>query len=298
MFGVHRHRLTHHAQVKRHNRLRTAIQAVVACVSNGYLKGFMGGKVFTGPTKAVCVPWLNCYSCPGAIASCPIGSLQTVLGGRSRGISFYVMGALVLFGVLLGRLVCGFLCPFGFIQDLLYRIPVPKVDLPRKLDRALRYLKYVVAALLVLALPIVARAITGQGAPFFCKFLCPAGTLEGALPLMLANPKLFAQAGVVFWGKVAVLALVVVASMCIRRPFCKYLCPLGAFYGLFNRVSVYQMRVNKGSCSHCNHCKGVCPMGLDPKREVNSPECIRCGNCKAACPTSAILAGLELLGAR
>ncbi len=279
--------------MKRHTRRRITLQAVTACLSNGYLRGFMDGKVFTGPTKGICVPWLNCYSCPGAIASCPVGSLQTVLGGRSRGISFYVMGVLVLFGVVLGRLVCGFLCPFGFIQDLLYRIPLPKIELPHKLDRGLRYLKYVVAAVLVVGLPMIVKAATGQAPPFFCKFLCPAGTLEGALPLMLANPQLQSQAGAIFWWKVAVLVLVIAAAMCIRRPFCKYLCPLGAFYGLFNRVSLYQMRVNERGCSHCCHCKSVCPMGLNPEHEVNGPECIRCGNCKAACPTSSIVSGFE-----
>ena len=288
MPGVHGNR------VKAHARRRITVQALVACVSNGYLQGFVTGKLFGGATKAACVPWLNCYSCPGALASCPVGSLQTVLGGRSRGVSFYVMGLLVLFGVVLGRLVCGLLCPFGFVQDLLYRIPLPKLEVPRKLDRALRYVKYVVAVLLVVALPVVARAAMGQGAPYFCKLLCPAGTLEAALPLMIVHPNLQAQAGALFWCKVAVLALVVLASICIRRPFCKYLCPLGAFYGLFNRVSLYQMRVQEEGCVGCNHCARECPMGLDPQSEVNGPECIRCGNCKAACPTSAIVSGFEM----
>ena len=288
MFGVHRNR------VKTHGRRRLLIQALVACVSNGYVQGFATGKVFGGPTKAACVPWLNCYSCPGAVASCPVGSLQTVLGGRSRGASFYVMGLLVLFGVVLGRLVCGLLCPFGLVQDLLYRIPLPKIELPRKVDRAMRWLKYVVAALLVVVLPVALCAATGTGAPLFCKFLCPAGTLEGALPLIVANPRLGAQVGGLFWWKVAVLALVVVLAICVRRPFCKYLCPLGAFYGLFNHVSLYQMRVERSSCAGCHSCAVACPMGLDPEREVNGPECIRCGNCKAACPTSAIVADFEL----
>ena len=287
MPGVHRNR------IKAHGRRRLLLQTLTACVSNGYVQGFITGKVFGGPTKAACVPWLNCYSCPGAVASCPVGSLQTVLGGRSRGISFYVMGLLVLFGVVLGRLVCGLLCPFGFIQDLLYRIPLPKLELPRKLDRALRWLKYVVAGLLVVALPVALRATTGTGAPFFCKFLCPAGMLEGALPLMAANPRLAAQIGILFWWKIVVLAVVVLVSMCVQRPFCKYLCLLGAFYGLFNRVSLYQMHVERSSCASCHSCVSACPMGLNPEREVNGPECIRCGNCKAACPTSAIVAGFD-----
>ena len=280
MFGVHRNRLT--------------IQALTACVTNGYVHGFVTGKVFGGPTKVLCVPWLNCYSCPGALASCPIGSLQTALGGSSRGIPFYVMGLLVLFGTILGRLVCGFLCPFGFVQDLLHRIPLPKLSVPHKLDRVLRYAKYVVATCLVICLPIMDTILTGRGAPYFCKFLCPAGTLEGALPLMLAKPQLQSQIGVVFWWKVAVLVVVILVAICIERPFCKYLCPLGAFYGLFNKVSFYQMHVDKKSCVSCGACSKACPMGVDPATEANSPECIRCGTCKVACPTSAIVAGFEL----
>ena len=280
--------------MRTHSRRRTLVQALVACVSNGYVHGFAAGKVFGGSTKTVCVPWLNCYSCPGALASCPVGSLQTVLGTRTRGVSFYVMGVLVLFGVVLGRLVCGLLCPFGFIQDLLYRIPLPKFELPRKVDRALRWLKYGIAVLLVIALPIALRVATGQGAPLFCKLLCPAGTLEGALPLLAANPQLSGRIGGLFWWKLVVLAIVALMAICTRRPFCKYLCPLGAFYGLFNRVSMYQMRVERSDCAGCHRCGSVCPMGLDPEREVNSPECIRCGNCKAACPTFAIAAGFEL----
>lgn len=276
-----------------HGRRRTLIQAATAALSNGYAVGFVQGKVFGGPTKAFCVPWLNCYSCPGAVASCPVGSLQTVLGSR-RGVSFYVMGLLVLFGVVLGRLVCGLLCPFGFIQDLLHRIPVPKLQIPRAIDRPLRWLKYVVAVVMVVGLPLLAKGDTGNAPPYFCAYLCPAGTLEGALPLLGLNEQLRTMAGAVFSWKLVVLLVVVVAAMLVHRPFCRYLCPLGAFYSLFNRVSLYKMRVREESCVGCHSCARVCPMGLDPEREIDGPECIRCGSCKAACPTSAIVSGFEL----
>lgn len=281
-------------RVRHHERKRTLIQLATAALTNGYVIGFAEGKVFGGATKAACVPWLNCYSCPGALGSCPVGALQTVLGGRGRSFSFYVLGLLVLFGVVLGRLVCGFCCPFGFVQDLLHRIPVPKLRVPHRLDRALRWLKYVVAVVLVVALPLVAKGDMGQAPPFFCAYLCPAGTLEGALPLMVASPQLRALVGFVFSWKMVVLVCVVVASMLVRRPFCRYLCPLGAFYGLFHRVSLYQMRLDATACVGCHRCEKVCPMGLDPERELNGPECIRCGACKATCPTTAISSGWEL----
>ena len=304
MPGVHRHRVSDGAapvgaqasgeRVRRHGRLRLLVQALTAGITNGYVTGFARGVVFGGPTKAVCVPWLNCYSCPGALGSCPVGALQTVLGGRTRSFSFYVMGLLVLFGTVLGRLICGFLCPFGLVQDLLHRIPTPKVTVPRALDRPLRWLKYVVGIVLVVGMPLLTKGDANLAGPAFCKYLCPAGTLEGALPLLATNPQLRALVGPAFWWKAAVLVAVVIAAILIKRPFCKYLCPLGAFYGLFNRVSLYQMRVSKESCVSCHRCAPVCPMGLDPEREVDGPECIRCGACKAACPTSAIVAGFEL----
>lgn len=281
-------------RVRAHARRRLLKQAMTAVITNGYLPGFLQGRVFGGPTKAVCVPWLNCYSCPGAVASCPVGALQTVIGGRSRSLSFYVMGLLVLFGTVLGRLVCGLFCPFGFIQDLLHRIPLPKLHLPRRLDRSLRWLKYVVAIVLVVGLPLLMKG-DGQSAPYFCKWLCPAGTLEGALPLLSTNPQLRAMIGFVFSWKFAILVLVVVLSMLVSRPFCKYLCPLGAFYSLFNRVSLYRMHVDHGSCVSCHSCAKVCPMDLDPEAEVDGPECIRCGACKAACPTSSIVSRLGAL---
>ncbi len=270
------------------------MQLATAALSNGYVMGFAKGTIYTGAGKAVCVPWLNCYSCPGALGSCPVGALQTILGGPAHRISFYVMGVLVLVGTLVGRLVCGFCCPFGLVQDLLHRIPTPKFQLPHGLDRALRKLKYVVGVVLVVGLPLLVRELDGSAPPFFCKFLCPAGTLEGAVPLLATNPALRSLVGFLFSWKCLVLVVVLVAATLLHRPFCRYLCPLGAFYGLFNRVSLYQMRTDTTRCVNCHHCASACPMGLEPEREMGSAECIRCGACKAACPTSAIKSGFEL----
>ena len=204
---------------------------------NSYAKGFQSGQIFAGASKSICVPVLNCYSCPGALGACPIGALQTVLG-RGR-FPFYVLGLMMAFGVVLGLAVCGLLCPFGLVQDLLQKIPLKKVTLPRRIDQALRWCKYVVLALLVILLPALIAAQKGMAPPFFCEWLCPAGTLGGALPLMATNPAMRALAGTLFSWKFAVLVLIVVAAMVIPRPFCRYLCPLGAFYSLFNRVSFY-----------------------------------------------------------
>ncbi len=270
---------------------RPVVQAVSSLLHNPFLSNFLSGGVYQGDAKHICVPGLNCYSCPGAVGACPIGSLQAVIGGRDRRFSFYVLGTALFFGVLLGRLICGFLCPFGFLQDLLYRIPSPKPKLPRRLDKAMRWGKYLALAA-VLILPAVLTDAYGLGAPYFCKYVCPAGTLEGGIPLLLANESLRTAVGFLFSWKAAILALVLAGSVLLYRPFCKYLCPLGAIYGLLNRFSVYQMRVDESACVHCGKCEEVCGMGVDVTRNINSCECIRCGACKAVCPAHAIRSGV------
>ena len=258
---------------------------------NSYAKGFQSGQIFAGASKSICVPVLNCYSCPGALGACPIGALQTVLG-RGRFL-FYVLGLMMAFGVVLGRAICGLLCPFGLVQDLLHKIPLPKYQLPTRLDRALRWLKYIVLALLVVLLPLLAAIQSGIATPYFCKWLCPAGTLGGSLPLMATNPSLRALAGALFGWKFAVLVLIVFAAILIPRPFCRYLCPLGAFYSFFNGVSFYGITLEEARCTSCGRCAQVCPMGVDVRESPNSAECIRCGHCSAACPTGAIRQGFS-----
>lgn len=270
---------------------RLVIQLVSAAVCNGYAAGFAQGKIFTGPTKAVCLPVLNCYSCPGALGACPIGALQSAIGGAWRHIPFYVLGSLMLFGILLGRLVCGFLCPFGLVQDLLHKIPTRKFRVPRRVDRALRLLKYVVLFGMVVGLSLLVTTEAGVTPPFFCEFLCPAGTLGAGIPLLLANEDLRAVAGALFDWKLLVLVAILVAAVLVPRPFCRYLCPLGALYGLFNRFGFYRMGVDEGRCVGCGSCDRACPMGVEVRANPNSPECIRCGACRKACPTGAITAG-------
>lgn len=262
--------------------IRLAIQSIAALLQNANFKGFFTGKIYQGQIKNVCVPGLNCYSCPGAVGSCPIGSLQNALSSFKFKFPYYVLGLLIFFGVLLGRLVCAFLCPFGLLQDLLYKIPFFKKIKTFKGDRILRYLKYVVLVVMVIVLPIMIKLT-----PVFCKYLCPSGTVSGIL-LVLSNGELVSQLGKLFTWKVIVLAIVVVTSIIISRPFCKYLCPLGGIYGLFNRVSVLQMEVDGHKCTDCGLCKKACIMDINPPKDIKSVECIRCGECIKECPHKAI----------
>ena len=281
MSRMHRDRLRHGVSFQRRMQLLSAV------LLNAYALGFQKGKIFTGGTKAFCVPVLNCYSCPGALGACPIGSLQTALGTKHR-FPFYVLGVLMLFGVLFGRLVCGLLCPFGLVQDLLDKIPAKKLRVPRRIDRPARYVKYLVLAVLVVLLPTFATGAGGIAPPYFCKYLCPAGTLEGGIPHVLLNPQLRKVAGALFDWKLAVLVVIVLASAVLHRPFCRYLCPLGAFYALFNHFSFFQMHVSSDKCVGCRACERACPMAVEVTKNINSAECIRCGKCRSVCPTAAI----------
>ena len=267
-------------------RFRGWIQAGATLLTNIHLPNFVKGGIYQGKGKTVCVPGLNCYSCPAASGACPIGSFQSVVGSSKFSFSYYITGFLILLGVLLGRFICGFLCPFGWLQELLHKIPTKKLS-TKKL-KPLTYLKYVILAVMVVLLPAIIVSDVGIGDPFFCKYLCPQGVLEGAIPLSAVNAGIRAALGSLFTWKLAVLLTVVVFSVLFFRPFCKWICPLGAFYALLNKVSLFQMKVDKNKCVSCGKCARVCKMDVDVTKTPNHTECIRCGMCISTCPTDAV----------
>ncbi len=267
---------------------RHRVQALWTLLTNSYLTGFLQGKIYRGNLKKICLPGLNCYSCPGAIGACPIGAMQAVIGSWNFKFAFYVAGFLMFVGAVTGRFVCGWLCPFGLIQDLLHKIPFPKKITTFPGDKPLRKLKYVVLVLFVILLPMFLVDILGQGAPYFCKFICPAGTLEGGLPLVLLNKSMHSAIGWLYAWKNLLLFVTIIISLFIYRPFCKYICPLGAIYSVFNPVSVFRYRVDKNKCTDCGACANACKMQVNPAENANDLECIRCGACKKACPVKAI----------
>lgn len=280
------------ARLSRWERRRHLIQLVWTILSNSYAIGFVRGKIYQGSLKSLCVPGLNCYSCPGALGSCPIGALQAVLSGWKYQFSFYIVGFLMIVGALTGRLTCGFLCPFGFFQDLLHKVPFPKKLRTFRGDRALRFIKYGILVLFVVLLPMFLVDATGLGSPYFCKLICPAGTLEGGIPLVVANSSLQDAVGFLYAWKIGILVVLIILSLMIWRPFCKYLCPLGAVYSLFNPISLVRLRLDREKCVTCGQCAQVCPMNVEPFRNPDSMECIRCGRCGVACPTGALSLGL------
>ena len=263
---------------------RIYVQWLSALLCNGNLTGFAEGRIYQGEMKAVCLPGLNCYSCPGALGACPIGSLQSALSGTSLRFPFYVLGLLMAFGLLFGRMICGWLCPFGLFQELLYKIPVPKIG-KSVWTRRLRYLKYAVGLLMVLLAPLVLYFFTGIGEPVFCKYFCPAGTAEAAIPLLSMNASLSAAAGWLTTWKFFILAAFLLTMLLVYRPFCRFFCPLGAWYGLFNRQALLGIVVDKKKCVQCGKCAVVCPSDV---KIAGDAECISCGSCREICPAGAI----------
>ncbi len=276
---------------------RRLIQLYSALLHNAHLKGFIDGKIYQGKAKYACVPGLNCYSCPGAAGACPLGALQNALAAAGHRPGWYVLGILLLFGTMLGRTICGWLCPMGLLQELLHKLPTFKLKKGRA-TRALSRMKYVALAVLVVAVPLWYGVGQGMPLPAFCKYICPAGTLEGAIGLLAhpANRDLFDMLGVFFTSKVVILTVLSLACVFCYRAFCRFVCPLGAIYGLFNRFCLIGVRVDAERCNGCGACVRRCE--VDVKR-VGDAECIHCARCMDVCGQKAITlkAGGVVLGA-
>ena len=268
------------------SRFRGWIQAAATLLTNIHLPNLFKGTIYQGNVKAACVPGLNCYSCPAATGACPIGAFQAVVGSSKFKISYYITGFFILMGVLLGRFICGFLCPFGWFQDLLHKIPGKKFSTAKL--KPLRYVKYIILIVFVILLPALVTNSLGMGDPFFCKYICPQGVLEGALPLSITNAGIRSALGKLFTFKFSILTIVIILSILFYRPFCKWICPLGAIYSLFNKVSFLKINVDNNKCVGCQKCSKVCKMDVNVVESPNHPECIRCGECIKACPTDAL----------
>ena len=264
---------------------RRLIQLYSFLLYNAHIKGFITGEIYTGNAKFLCVPGFNCYSCPGAIGACPLGALQNALASSGSRTPTYILGILMLFGITLGRTICGWLCPAGLFQELLYRIPTPKLK-KNRITRVLCFLKYAILAFFVIYIPLTSIA-SGIPVPAFCKYICPVGTGEGAISL-LAHPENadnFSMLGILFTNKMILFILILTVCIFVFRAFCRFLCPLGAIYGLFSKVAIIGVKVDAPSCVNCGKCIRTCKMDV---MRVGDHECIHCGECIAKCPTGAI----------
>jgi ferredoxin/thiol-disulfide isomerase/thioredoxin len=259
---------------------RRIIQLYAALLHNANVKGLITGTIYTGKLKNLCSPGLNCYSCPAASAACPLGALQDSLASSGTRTPYYILGIFGILGLMLARTICGFLCPTGFVQELLYKIKTPKLKKSR-VTRVFSYFKYVLLIFLVIAFPLI------YAGPGFCEYICPSGTFGGAIGL-LSNPNnsaLFSMLGFLFSWKFILLVIFVVASIFIYRFFCRFICPLGAIYGFFNKIALLGVKLEKDKCVDCGMCLNTCKMDI---KHVGDHECINCGECIPVCPTKAI----------
>ncbi|MBN1433410.1 4Fe-4S binding protein, partial [Candidatus Fermentibacterales bacterium] len=272
--------------------LRRAVQLASLVAANLHLSGWVNGSIYTGASKAFCIPGLHCYSCPSSVLACPLGSMQSLLSGRGfvAGITSLspaflifvgVLGFVMLPGFVAGRIACAYVCPFGLLQELLFRL-TGRLELrpPPTLSRA----RFVFLGLFVLVLPLL--SCPGQGEQWFCKVVCPAGTALAGWPLVALNgPAVFSLGFLFAWKSAAAVAFLCWSAV-TRRAFCRFVCPLGAIWGLAGRISVYRISVDEDLCIACGRCGEVCPMGVRIDLTPESTQCIRCGECIPACPVS------------
>lgn len=264
---------------------RRIIQVVAAIGINSYFIGFMEGTIYRGNLKKICVPGLNCSSCPGALGSCPLAMMQTSVAGMAGSqFKLFIFGFLALVGVTLGRFACGWFCPFGLIQELIYKLPLPKMAWQDRLKH-LEKLKYAILILFVLLFPGLGSY--GMSSTAFCKYICPVEVLEANLPMIIVRPSIMGVMGFLFKWKLVLLLAIILLSIIIFKPFCRFICPLGAIYSLFNPISIYRLEVDHDKCTQCGNCQAQCKFNIAVYEDPNNLECMRCNEC-LVCPTQAL----------
>ncbi|MBF0521987.1 MAG: 4Fe-4S binding protein [Candidatus Omnitrophica bacterium] len=255
--------------------IRTTAQWCSLVLTNAYF-GFLRTKqVYQGSLKSVCIPGLNCHSCPSAFLSCPIGTFQHFM--TIRKFPYLLTAYLATTGIMVGSLACGWLCPFGLIQDLFYKIKSVKIRLPQKLS-ALRYL---ILIFLVILFPLITQET------WFSK-VCPMGTLQAAIPWVVWNPIIpvygepavsLSTLGLLFIIKILIAFSFIALFIIAKRPFCRLACPLGAIFGFFNRHSILQLKVDPRDCKDCQKCREVCPVDINISDDPGASTCVRCFKC-------------------
>lgn len=249
---------------------RRLYQLFTAISANLPLYNFVTGRLYSGKLKSFPFPIMNCYACPAALYSCPIGTISHFLVMNK--VPLFALGVISAVSASFGRWICGWVCPFGLLQDLLNKVPTVKFELPKPFV----YLKYLMLVLGVLLLPYLFKE------HYFCM-VCPTGTVEAGIYWVAASSAILGMAGPFFLFKLALGSMFLYGSIFIKRPFCRYFCPLGALFSIFNKLSIVDFKVEKERCIECNLCKKSCPVNYPIYQDPNSPACLRCLNCVRVC---------------
>lgn len=230
-----------------------------------------------------CLPVMNCEACAVAWLGCPIGMIGRSIAFRET--PWLVLLLVLGIGAIAGRLMCGWVCPMGLLQDLLHKLPSRKWHLPRW-SAGIKYG--------VLAVTVVGVAwYVGYGTAFFYCTFCPTAGVQVVLPIMIAdNDWLLTGARA---AKMAFVVAVIVFGVLAHRSFCKVMCPVGALVAIGNRLTPFKLKLDRQACVSCGKCDRSCPMNVPVMRHregeqpINRhPECVACLKCREVCPTHAI----------
>lgn len=253
---------------------RKLTQIFGVLVTNLYVAVIYTQEIYSGLFKSVCLPFLYCHSCPTAPFACPIGVMQHY--AAIHHFPFFLVGHLIIVGLLVGRMVCGWVCPVGLLQELLYKIKSFKIVIPK----IFKVMPWVMLIVFVIILPYLTTE------HWFSK-LCPVGTLVAGIPWVTwnpINPTTGAPTiepgtvGYLFAIKLIILAAALGLFVISKRPFCQYMCPMGLFWSFFNKFSILKLEVADG-CTECNVCEKKCPEGINIYEDPNAKDCVRCLEC-------------------
>ena len=214
-------------------------------------------------------------------ALCPFGGIESAITLISTGVmlqkiawsSFILLFATIIIALLFRRSFCGNICPLGTLQELFDKIGNlifrKKYEVPLFIDRPARYLKYIVLVVFVFMSVWLGTLVIRPYDPW-------------AAFHHITSIDLFTEFMVGF----IVLVLSLIGSIVYNRFFCKYLCPMGAFLGLINRLGWFRVRRVDETCTHCKDCNKACPVNIQVEEleDVHSSECINCNLCVDACP--------------
>lgn len=243
---------------------------------NPHLKNYLVPELYQGSLKKICIPSLNCWSCPAASFSCPIGAIQNFVSYSKYLLSFYTIGTLAIVMSLTGRFFCGFVCPFGFLQDIIHKIPAKKVKIDTNKSK---FSQYFFLIIFVFFLPW----LTGE--PWFSK-ICPSGFFLASIPFIIADISILNNVSYFFYIKTVIATIFFYSAIKISRPFCQYVCPIGTIFETFRPFSFSGIKVDKDKCIKCKKCFRVCIMDASPYKSPYN--CIQCGKCIKECPTKAL----------